>query len=897
MFALADHDPGTPVNACGFDKPVLVVGCESFRYNVSFRHGAISAQHPSPSAKRISPGADWLLPRRRKKGGRAERAQVLLAPSSSSLSLGFCPETAALPYAFRGDGNNASMTLARLDREHLHRWLKAAVLGAALCSAASSAEAEPQPHTMPVLRTPPRSQSPLGAAAGAPPLPKPWGAADAKDPMTGLKIRPNDIAFKPVVGSTLVNFDLDDADLPDLVKAITNITGKRFIYGSRLRRVKATVYAPEKVTAAEAYRAFLSILQTNGMTVLQAGRFLKIVETPGVVQQDTPVYGLASPLPSDDRYVTRLYRLAHVDTNDVLAVLGKFRSRDGDLTAFLPGRLIIMTDTATNINRMLRILEEVDVGGAGDQLWVEPVHYALASDLANKLSDVLELNGKGGQGRAPAGRGGRQTRVVGDDRDNRLVIIGNEPDYLRILALVQRLDVKRSGEGEVHILPLQHAACKDLSQTLNTLVANSSVAGARPSGGTPGALGTSVDQVFEGRLRMTCDEATNSLVTTSSLRDYARLRTVIEKLDHPRRQVFIEAVIMDVNIDRETDWGVAYHGGAPLSVANGQGLFWGGNNPAVSMSSVPQNLEALAIGLRGPDIPNSSNLLGTGISIPALGVVLDALAKDGDTNIMATPHLLATDNIKAQISIGQNIPLQTNVGGGLSALASQATGATGAIGGLGGLGLLGGGFQAPRQDVGTKVTVVPHVNDSEQVRLELTEEISEQGSPLGALGAIPITKRTATTTLVVRDQQTVVIGGLVRDLVSTSETKIPILGDIPVLGFLFKQSTKKKTKQNLLLILTPYVIRDQDDLRAIFERKMQERQEFIDRYLVFDGRSAWVPPRDYRRANGLLEEIRQAVIAQDERERLREGGRRRAPKEHVARPPASALRSAAESQN
>ena len=122
-----------------------------------------------------------------KEGWPRRRAQVLLAPSSSSLSLGFCPETAALPYAFSGDGNNASMTLARLDREHLHRWLKAAVLGAALCSAASSAEAESQPHTMPVLRTPPRSQSPLGAAAGAPPLPKPLGAADAKDPMTGLK--------------------------------------------------------------------------------------------------------------------------------------------------------------------------------------------------------------------------------------------------------------------------------------------------------------------------------------------------------------------------------------------------------------------------------------------------------------------------------------------------------------------------------------------------------------------------------------------------------------------------------------------------------------------------------------------------------------------------------------
>src|SRR6185369_2743196 len=164
-----------------------------------------------------------------------------------------------------------------------------------------------------------------------------------------------------------------------------------------------------------------------------------------------------------------------------------------------------------------------------------------------------------------------------------------------------------------------------------------------------------------------------------------------------------------------------------------------------------------------------------------------------------TPHILATDNTKADISIGQNIPLQTNIGGlgslaGLAGAGAGAAGGLGALGGLGGLGLLGGGLQTPRQDVGTKITVTPHVSDSDQVRLELSEEISEAGAPIGAIGAIPINKRTANTTLVVRDQQTVVIGGLVRDSITNGETKVPILGDIPVLGFLFKQTTKKKQK-------------------------------------------------------------------------------------------------------
>lgn len=716
----------------------------------------------------------------------------------------------------------------------------------------------------------------------------------------GVKMGAKEIDFKPRPGATGVNFNLEDADLPELVKAISNITGKRFIYGGKLRQIKATVYSPEKVSANEAYSAFLSILETNGMTVIPHGRFLKIVETPGIVTDNTQIIGTASPVPDEDRYVTRLYRLAHIDAAETATILGKFKTKDGDITIYPPGNLLIITETGSNIARMMRILEEIDVGGAGEQLWVEPVHYTGASELATKLIDILDLKGSKGGGAAPGAPGGKAgavggTRIVADDRGNALIITATEPDYLRLLELIKRLDVKQSGEGEIHVQYLQYAACKDLSQTLNQILGTSGVGGARPpgatgtaplpgapagAGGVRGAAGSGLDEVFEGRVRITCDEATNSIVTTSSLRDYAQLRNVIDKLDRPRRQVFIEAVIMDVSVQRKTDFGLAYHGGAPLAFGGlGDGLIYGGNNPISSISGVPANLEALAVGIRGPDVPNSQNLFGTGISIPALGVVLHALGQDGDTNVLATPHILATDNTKAEISIGQNIPLQTNVGGGLGALGGAAGGAAGA---LGGLGLLsgGGGFSAPRQDVGTKITVTPHVNDSDQVRLELIEEISDAGAPTGALGAIPINKRTANTTLVVRDQQTVVIGGLVRDAVQNGETKIPILGDIPVLGFLFKQTQKTKTKSNLLLVLTPYVIRDQDDLRAIFERKMQERQEFIDRYFVFNEGTSWQPPKDYRRANGLVEDIRQQILQQEDKARLDADAKPKAKKTH-----------------
>jgi general secretion pathway protein D len=210
------------------------------------------------------------------------------------------------------------------------------------------------------------------------------------------------------------------------------------------------------------------------------------------------------------------------------------------------------------------------------------------------------------------------------------------------------------------------------------------------------------------------------------------------------------------------------------------------------------------------------------------------------------------------------------VGGNLAGLAPLlAGGGLGAgqgVQGLGALGALGALGGAPRQDVGTKIKITPHINKNNQVRLEIEEEISEQGATTGDIGAVSIVQRNAKTTVMVDDQQTVVIGGLMRDTKRVAHTKIPLLGDLPVLGFLFRNSITQTEKTNLLLILTPYVIQSQEDLRKVFTRKMQERQEFLDRYFVFNG--DWQPPRDYARANGLVEEIRQAFAEIAEQHRL-----------------------------
>jgi general secretion pathway protein D len=516
----------------------------------------------------------------------------------------------------------------------------------------------------------------------------------------------------------------------------------------------------------------------------------------------------------------------------------------------------------------------------------------MASDIANRLDEVFDLGKGGGAAPGKEGKGGpglssdlHIAKILPDDRSNSLVIISTERAYLRILEFIKRLDVPmRTGEGEIHVLALQHADATELAKTLNEIVTGA--AATAGAAGQPGKPGATPLAIFESGVKVSADKATNSIVVTSSLRDFANLRTVIDRLDLARRQVFIEAVVMDLTIDRQNTFGMNFHLGdienGPTS--GGQTLLYGGLNPLTSiLLPDPSQLNAFAFGIRGPGLPGSENLLGTGFSIPAFGVLVNAMASTNDADILSTPHILATDNIPAEINVGSNIPLQTNFAGfgGIPGLGG-ATGAAGAAGALGGLGGFGGGGIAPRQDIGTKIKIVPHLNDSDEVRLEVTEEISDVTGqqPVGSLGAIPFAKRTAQTQLVVKDQQPVVIGGLVRNRIARQTTKIPLLGDIPVLGALFRSTSSGMQKTNLILVLTPYIIREQDDLRKVFERKMQERQEFLDHYFVFAEDHEYEPPKDYSRTTGLIEDIRQSYGEVNEQRRLEELTRPREMKTH-----------------
>lgn len=764
------------------------------------------------------------------------------------------------------------------------------------------------------------------------------GASKVEPFRTGLE----DTDTRTTPPGARVSFNLEDADLPDLVRIVSRITGKRFILPSKARSIKATVYSPSDVTAAEAYQAFLSILSLNGLSLEPSGRYYKIIETSGAESHGFPMYEDGETMPADDRFVTRMHRVANVSAEDVATLLTHFKTSEGAITAYAPTNTLIITDTAANVRRMLRIVSQIDIPRTGEQIWVEPIHYAVATELAERLREVYPVEdgssaatpapaegrrGRRGAAKAPATREGdadaaatptsstvgassggeaRVRNIIADERTNALIIMATERAYLQLLELIRVLDVAVEGEGSVHVYELQYADAENMAEVLGSLIegggssGSSGGAGAATKRAASATAGEGADAVAGsfsgGDISIAAYKETNALIVTASATDYAALRRVIAELDVAPRQVFIEAVIMELQIQRSSRLGVSYHGGIPEPNVDGSAglsvLGFGAANsigfPASALAG--DTLTGLALGVRGPNLPT---IPGIGLSIPSFGVVLSALADSSDADVLATPHLIAMDNIEAEINVGANVPLQTSglggaLGNSLGALAGGA-GAAGAAGGLAGLaglsGLAGGlGGGVARQTVGITLRMTPHINDAGEIRLEIEEEISEAGAPQGTLGVVPIEQRTAKTQVLVRDQETVVIGGLMRDRVTTSETKVPILGDIPILGALFRTTSRTTERRNLLLFLTPYIIRGPDDLRAIFERKMQERQEFLDRFFVF-GDHEYTPPFDYSRTRGLVLEIFNELEEVDEERVLEAELESRPPPEHTARAP------------
>lgn len=656
-----------------------------------------------------------------------------------------------------------------------------------------------------------------------------------------------------------VALQLEDADLSDLAKVIGELTGERYLITSpKLAKVKATVYAAQKVTVAEARQAFLAMLAANGLTVIPQAGFYKIIESQDVSRQLTPIE--RGELPRDERYVTRIHRLAHLSAEDVAAsVLSKLATKDASIVPYSPSNVLIITETAANLRRMLEVLSAIDEAGEEDKLWLQPLMHVASSQVDRQLREILGLDKRAAD---PVAGTLHVGRIVAIDRPNALAIVATKASYERIVEVLGRIDVAPTSESQVHVIMLQHSEAKKIVGPLNEAL-GASAQGGRSA--TPNAQAA----VLDAPVKVAADETTNALIVTAGARDFAQVKAVIDALDRAKRQVYIEAVVLDVSSERGLDVGSALHGGdvnpSLFGPTTAQQTVFGGFRPLTSAAPGTGDLQAFALGVRGPTIPFANVIPGVS-QIPSFGALLTAVAHSGSSDILSTPHILASDNTKAEIRVQLNTSLQPNAP--QSSIIGSVAAAAGASSGL--MLPTTSSVSNNYKPIGPKIAITPHLNESDEVRIDVEELISDvQSQPDrgDTYGTVTYLERAATTTFTVKNGETAVIGGLVRSRAARSETKVPILGDIPLIGILFRTRADHVEKSNLMLILTPHIIRDQSDLRAIFQRKMDERQELVDREAIFGEGAKWSPPHDWRKTHGLLGDVRLAQRDVDRRRR------------------------------
>jgi general secretion pathway protein D len=698
----------------------------------------------------------------------------------------------------------------------------------------------------------------------------------------------------------LVQLDFNDVELSVVIDTIARLTGKNFIYDDRVRG-RVTIVSPTKVSVDQAYRVFESVLQVKGFTTVEGpGGALKVIPLREAKESPVDTRLGRHPTPASDRYVTRLIPLRYIDAEAISNTLKPLVSKDASMVSYAPTNTMILTDAASNIRRILSILDTIDVETYKEELAVFRLKHADASTLAQQLSEIFggEITSgvptpttrrrtRRGTTTAPAAaavsmRG--TVRFLTDERTNALLVMASRSRLQEIRELVRKLDVPVTGGGRIQVYYLKHADAEEIAQTLNNLVSGQSGAvGARAGQqAQPQALRAAVTELAGGA-SVTADPPTNSLVIQASPEGYQALVSVIELLDIPRPQVLVEALIMEVDV---TDAESLGFNGIVTVITDGGGNIY---TVASSTQSLAESIASARTGGRLDLSEVPSGFLAQAVnhartnSGTFIEGVIQASATDNSTNLISAPHILTSDNEEAEILVGDNIPIVT----------SRVRAATGVATDL------SSSVNVERQDIGVTLRVTPQISEGDTVRLQIFQEITQINAGLtGAQGVgnpeevgVALTNRKIENTVVVNDAGTVVIGGLISDDYQDRVTKVPFLGDIPILGWAFKTTTRSLTKKNLLVFLTPHIIRNADDLEHASIRKREEFSRRSEQALGLeeeDGTEKEVPEEELGLLGSTYERnpARAAIVAMEKRhplERMREIERLQAEQEERKR--------------
>jgi len=585
-----------------------------------------------------------------------------------------------------------------------------------------------------------------------------------------------------------------DADLRQIIEAVSAITGRNFIIDPRVR-AQVTMLSAEPMSPEAFYATFLSILEVHGYIAVPAGDLVKIL--PDANARQVPGVDLPRAQPgSPDEIVTQVVTIKNVGAAQLVPILRPLIPQYGHLAAHQSSNMLIISDRAANVNRLLRIIQRIDTG-ADAEIEVISLQHASAGDVVRVVSALREAS-LGGETSKPLG-------LVADDRTNSVLISGDELGRLRLRALISHLDTPLEEGGNTQVIYLRYADAEDLAQRLGEqATADSNLAA---TGGGQQQGGGSVRR--DDGVLIWADPGTNALVITAPAEIMRSLKMVIDKLDIRRAQVLVEAIVAEVSYNRAAELGVtwALDGSNDNNIIGLTKLGSGGNISDIAGAALSGDAGlAQAIGglpqgiLLGGGRINSSS--GTN-----WGVVLRALLSDSDTNVLSTPSIMTMDNEEAEIKVGQEVPFLT--GQFTNTGASQ-----GAV----------NPFQTiERKDVGLTLRVTPQINEGDAVVMTVSLETSNL-SRSGVGGAVDLitNQRSITQKVLIENGEILVLGGLVSDDLIQSEQKVPLLGDLPILGHLFRSQSATTEKRTLMVFLRPVILRD--GTQAAMETNAKYRQ-------------------------------------------------------------------------
>ncbi|MBI5903342.1 MAG: type II secretion system secretin GspD [Deltaproteobacteria bacterium] len=598
----------------------------------------------------------------------------------------------------------------------------------------------------------------------------------------------------PSSGKILINFV--DVDIISLAGFISKITGKNIIYDSNITG-KVTIVAPSRIDTEEAFDIFTSVLKLKGYAIVYTGMAYKIVPAAEVKQGPLEVLSGDKGLRRNEEYMARVISLNYVQSQDVLSMLQPLVSREGYIASFAKSNAILVVDSSLNIDKILKITAMIDAEPLAYTPEIVYLKHSQAESVGQSLKQLKA--GRMGVGRTDKTYAVGESGPIADKRLNAIILYGSPEENGTYRKLIAALDVPSpETSSRVNVYYLENADAAEVAKVLEGLTRQQQTH-TSAVGAAPGADGAQ-------KLSITADKSTNSLIITASPEEYQSVVQVVQKLDRRPKQVFVEAMITEVSINKTLELGAKWRLAAEK---DGQPVLIGGTGSidTTTVQSVLTGMAGLTLGglgnLMTVPLTNSDGTV-TNLTVPGFAAMLSLSDLKDVINVLSTPNILTSDNKEAEIIVGENVPF-------LSKLESTAatTGQT----------LL---QSIERKDVGITLRIKPQISEGGYIKLDIYQEISALETASVTTADVVTTKRSAKTSVVVKDKQTVVIGGLIQDKETKSVSKVPLLGDIPFLGWLFKSTSTERQKTNLLVFLTPTIVNDFDTLNALKDRKQLE---------------------------------------------------------------------------